>query len=97
MDKRFWVGSVWVVNLDSLCRWQVQVSVCCARRIPAHLRCIQCSNRLHLIDICFLSCICMWQISQIETCFHGVVDLDLSRHRSASYPAGLYGQLARKR
>ena len=34
---------------DSLCRWQVHVSVYCARRIPAHLWCTQCS-----IDICFL-------------------------------------------
>ena len=25
------------VSLDSLCRWQVQVSVYCAWRIPAHL------------------------------------------------------------
>ena len=31
------------VSLDSLCRWQVQVSVYCAWRIPAHLRCTQCS------------------------------------------------------
>ena len=31
------------VSLDSLCRWQVQLSVYCARRIPAHLRCNQCS------------------------------------------------------
>ena len=42
-------GSGWVVlyvgivSLDSLCRWQVHVSVYCAWRIPAHLRCTQCS------------------------------------------------------
>ena len=36
--------SVVVLCLDSLCRWQVQVSVYCARRIPAHLRCTQCST-----------------------------------------------------
>ena len=29
--------SMCVVNLDYLRRWQVQVSVYCARRIPAHL------------------------------------------------------------
>ena len=28
-----------------------------------HLRCAQCSILLHLIDICFLTCICLWQIS----------------------------------
>ena len=56
-----WSGvmSVWVVILDSLCRLQVQVSVYCARRIPVHLRCTQCSILLHLIDICFITCICL--------------------------------------
>ena len=48
------------VSLDSLCRGQAQVSVYCAWRIPAHLRCTQCSIMLHLIDICFLTCICLW-------------------------------------
>ena len=40
-----WVGGVMFVRdvgLDSLCRWQVQVSVYCAWRMPAHLRCTQC-------------------------------------------------------
>ena len=54
------VMSVCSVSLDSLCLWQVQVSVYCVRRIPAHLRCTQCSILLHPIDICFLTCICMW-------------------------------------
>ena len=45
------------MSLDSLCRWQVQVSV--YWRIPAHLRCTQCSILLHLMDICFLTCICL--------------------------------------
>ena len=40
-----------VVSLDSLWRWQVQASVYCARRIPAHLRCTQCLIIFHLIDI----------------------------------------------
>ena len=47
---------------DSLCRWQVHVSVYCAREIPAHLMFTQCSILLHLIDIYFLSCICLWQV-----------------------------------
>ena len=38
---------------------EVQVSVHCAWRIPAHLRCTQCSVMLHLMDICFLTCICL--------------------------------------
>ena len=59
------VLSVCVVSLDYRCRWQVQVFVYCARRIPEHLRCTPCSILLHLIDICFLSSICLWQISQI--------------------------------
>ena len=71
------------MSLDSLCRWQVQVSVYCAWRIPAHLRCTQCSILLHLMDICFLTCICLWQISQIQTFLFKVVgpglDLDITR------------------
>ena len=35
------------------------VSVYCAWRIPAHRRCTQCSILLHLMDICFLTCICL--------------------------------------
>ena len=65
--------SVYVVSLDYLCRWQVQVSVYCARRIPVHLRYTQCSILLHFIDICFLTCICLWQILQIQTCLRVVV------------------------
>ena len=53
---------------DSLCRLQVQVSVYCAWWIPAHLRCTQCSILLHIMDIYFLMCIYLWQISQIQTC-----------------------------
>ena len=71
------------MSLDSLCRWQVQVSVYCAWRIPAHLRCTQCSILLHLMDICFLTCICLWQISQIQTFLFKVVGpwigLDITR------------------
>ena len=86
--------SVCVVSLDSLCRWQVQVSVNCARRIPVHLRCTQCSIMLHLIDICFLTCIWQWQISQIQTCLRvvvgpGLVSTSPAFMRSiASHPAG---------
>ena len=61
------------MSLESLCRWQVQVSVYCAWRIPAHLRCTQCSILLHLMDIWFLTCICLWQISQIQTFLFKVV------------------------
>ena len=57
------------VSLDYLCIWQVQVSVYCAMWIPAHRRCTQFSIMLHLIDICFLPCICLWQISQIQNDF----------------------------
>ena len=53
---------------DSLCRWKVQVSVYCARRIAAHLGCTQCSMLFHLIDSCFLPCICLLKISQIQNC-----------------------------
>ena len=49
---------VWIICVD-----EVQVSVYCARRIPAHLSCTQCLILLHLIDIYFITCICLWQIS----------------------------------
>ena len=62
--------SVCVVSLGSLCRWQVQIYVYAyyARRIPAYIRCTPCSIMLRIIDIGFLQCICLWQISQIQTC-----------------------------
>ena len=50
----------------------------CAWRIPAHLRCTQCSILLHLMDICFLTCICLWQISQIQSC-RTWIGLDITR------------------
>ena len=90
------------VSLDSLCRWQVQVSVYCAWRIPAHLRCTQCSILLHLMDICFLTCICLWQISQIQTFLFKVVGPGLVStspafvSSSASHPAGPHGRHAQK-
>ena len=83
------------MSLDYLCIWQVQVSVYCARRIPAHLGCTQCSIILHLIDICLLTCICLWQISQIQTCLRVVVGPGLvstspaSMMSIVSHPAGL--------
>ena len=66
----------------------------CAWRIPAHLRCTQCSILLHLMDICFLTCICLWQISQIQTFLFKVVGPGLVStspafvSSSASHPAG---------
>ena len=46
--RQRWGGvmSVWGVSPDSLCRWQVQVYVYCAWRIPAHPRCTPCSIQL---------------------------------------------------
>ena len=44
-----------------------------SRWIPAHLWCTQCSILLCLIDICFLPCIYLWQISRIQTCLCVVV------------------------
>ena len=90
------------MSLDSLCRWQVQVSGYCAWRIPAHLRCTQCSILLHLMDICFLTCICLWQISQIQTFLFKVVGPGLVStspafvSSSASHPAGPHGRHAQK-
>ena len=74
----------------------------CAWRLPAHLRCTQCSILLHLMDICFLTCICLWQISQIKTFLFRVVGPGLVStspafvSNSASYPAGPHGRHAQK-
>ena len=53
------------------------ICIYCARWIPAHFRCTQCSILLHHIDICFLTCICLWQISQIQTCLRMIVGPEL--------------------
>ena len=46
-------GGVMTVSRDSLCRWQVQVSVYGARRIPAHLRFTSAYSVCgHILDIC---------------------------------------------
>ena len=74
----------------------------CAWRIPAHQRCTQCSILLHLMDICFLTCICLWQISQIQTFLFKVVGPGLVStspafvSSSASHPAGPHGRHAQK-
>ena len=57
---------------------------------------------LHLIDICFLTCSCLWQISQILICLCVVVGPGLVSTSPAfirsitSHPAGLHGWFAQK-
>ena len=74
----------------------------CDWRIPAHLRCTQCSILLHRMDICFLTCICLWQISQIQTFLFKVDGPGLVStspafvSSSASHPAGTHGRHAKK-
>ena len=72
---RGWGGvmSVCVVSLNYLWRWHVHASVYCVRRISAHLMRTQCSIPLHLIDICFLTCICLWQVWRMQTFLSFVV------------------------
>ena len=87
----------------TLCRWQFPVSVYCDWRIPTHIRCTQCSILFHLMDICFLTCICLWQISQIQTYLCVVVGpgfvstSSAFMRNSASHPDGPHGRLAQKR
>ena len=65
-----------------------------------HLRSTRCSILLHLIDICFLPCICLWQISQIQTCLcvvvgPGFVSTSPSFMRNrVNHPAGPHDRLA---
>ena len=54
LGRRGRVMTMCIVSLDYLFISQIHVSVYCARRIPAHLRCTQCSILLHLIGIYFL-------------------------------------------
>ena len=84
------------------------MSVYCTRRIPVihqlpeHLRCIQCSILLHLINICILLCIYLWQISQIQACLCVVVrprfvsTSPAFMRNNASHPADPHGQVATK-
>ena len=56
----------------------------------------------HLMDICFLTCICLWQISQIQTFLFKIVGPGLVStspafvSSSASHPAGPYDRHAQK-
>ena len=74
----------------------------CAWRIPAPLRCTQCSILLYLMDICFLTCICLWQISQIQTRLFNVVGPGLVStspafvSSSACQPSGPHGRHTQK-
>ena len=45
---------VWIICVDGRSRY-----LYCAWRIPEHLRCTLCSILLQLMDICFLTCICL--------------------------------------
>ena len=82
------------MSLDSLCRWQVQVSVYCDWRIPAHLRCTQCSILLHLMDIWFLTCICHFLLKVVGPGLVSTSPAFVSI--SASHPAGPQGRHAQK-
>ena len=67
-----WGRGLRVVGLDSLCRWQVQVSVYCAWRIPAHRRCTQ---YLFIADIAnpdLFVCVCRIWICLNITHFYEV-------------------------
>ena len=63
----------------------------------------QCSILLHLMDIHLLTCICLLQISQIQTRLFNVVGPGLVStlpsfvRSSASHPGGPHGQLAKKK
>ena len=66
---------VWILCVDGRSRYLyiVLIIFTITMRIPAHLMCTQYSIMLHHIDICFLTCICLWHISQIQTCLCVVV------------------------
>ena len=89
---------VWILYLDG-------ISMCLCidlRGYVAHLRCTQCSEWLHLSDVCFLL-VSLWQIAQIQTCVRvcfgpGFVSTSPAfNSSSASQPAGPLGRPAKKR
>ena len=86
------VMSVWVVSPDYVCRWQIQVSVYFARRIPPHLRCTPCSILLHPIAPYFL-----WHISQIQTSLCVIVGSGFVRHHPLLWGAAPAIQSVEKR
>ena len=61
-----------------------------------------CSILLHLMDICFLTCICLWQISQIQTFLFKVVGPGVVStspafvNNSANHPSGPHCRHAQK-
>ena len=75
--------------------------LCLADTCTSEVR-TQCSILLHLMDICFLTCIYLWQISQIQTFLFKVVGPGFfsTSHAfvssSASHPVGPYGRHAQK-
>ena len=86
------VGGEWAWTRD----WRdgVQVSVYCSI--------LHCSILFHLMDICFLTCICLLQISHIQTRLFNVIGPGLVStspvfvKSSASHPAGPHERIAPK-
>ena len=87
---------------DSLCRCAGSCICILFLWVHAHLRCTKCSILLHLMDICFLPCICLWQISHIQTCLcvvlgPGFVSTSPAFIRSsASHLVGPHDRFAKK-
>ena len=65
--------------LESLCRWQVQLSAYCARRIPAHLMCTHCSI-LTLSIFAYRIFVCGRHHKSRPVCMW-LSDMDQSRHQ----------------
>ena len=63
-------------------------------RIPAHHRCTHLKIILHLMDIRFLPCICLWQISQIQTWIFSTSPAFM--RSSTSHSAGPHARLVKK-
>ena len=106
LEGRGGVMSMCVVSLDYLCRWQVQVqvSVYCVRRIPAHLRCTQCPIHVtlyrYLLPTMYLSVADIANPDLLGCGCRTWKSLDIARfyeEQCDSYPAGSHGWFAKKR
>ena len=89
------------MSLDSLCRWQVQVSVLClADTCPSEVHPV--FNPVAPYGYLLPNMYFLWQISQLQTCLFKVVGPGLVStspafvRSSASHPVGPHGRLVQK-
>ena len=84
------------MSLDSLCRWEVQISVYC---VGGYLRILREPSIQCCFTFRFLFPTVYLSVADIENpaCYRVVVGPSDFMRSSASHPAGVHGRLAQKR